>query len=61
MFTGNMKAIRNGKILEESLVPFVRACFPAGHRFQQDNDPAIHLPAFEIPQHLLVENTCRVS
>jgi len=39
MFTGNMNAIRYGKILEEGLVPFVRACFPAGHRFQQDNDP----------------------
>jgi len=31
MFTGNMNAIRYGKILEEFLVPFVRACFPAGH------------------------------
>lgn len=39
MFTGNMNAIRYGKIIETGLVPFVKTCFPAGHRLQQDNDP----------------------
>ena len=39
MFTGKMDAIRYGKIIEAGLVPFVRACFPDGHRLHQDNDP----------------------
>ena len=39
MFTGNMNAIRYGKIIEASLVPFVRTCYPDGHRLQQDNNP----------------------
>ena len=39
MFTGNMNAIRYGKILEAGLVPFIRTCFPDGHRVHQDNDP----------------------
>ena len=39
MFTGKMNAIRYGKIIEAGLVPFVRTCFPDGHRLYQDNDP----------------------
>lgn len=39
IFTGTMDAIKFGKILEASLVPFVRTCFPDGHRLQMDNDP----------------------
>lgn len=39
MFTGNMNAVRFGKIIEAALVPFVRTCYPDGHRLQQDNDP----------------------
>ena len=27
------------EILEKSLVPFIRAVYPDGHRFVQDNDP----------------------
>ena len=38
IFTGNMNAIRYGKIFEQGLVPFVKANFPDGHRFQQDDD-----------------------
>lgn len=39
MFSGKMNAIKYGKIIETGLVPFVRACFSAGHRLQQHNDP----------------------
>ena len=39
MFTGNMNASRYEQILERSLIPFIQDCYPAGHRFQQDNDP----------------------
>ena len=39
LFTGNMDAVRYQQILESSLVPFIQSCYPAGHRFQQDNDP----------------------
>ena len=39
IFTGTMNAIKFGKILEASLVPFVRTCFPDGHRLPMDNDP----------------------
>ena len=39
MFTGNLNAIRYGKIIETGIVPLVKTCFPAGHRLQQDNDP----------------------
>ena len=39
MFTGNMNTMRYGKIIEASLVPFVRTCYPDGHRLQQDNNP----------------------
>ena len=39
MFSGNMNAIRYGKVVEAGLVPFVKAYYPAGHRLQQDNDP----------------------
>ena len=39
MFTGNMNAIRYGKVVEAGLVPFIKTCFPDGHRLQQDNDP----------------------
>ena len=38
MFTGNINTIRFGKIIEASLVHFVRTCYPDGHRLQQDND-----------------------
>lgn len=38
-FTGNMNAVKYGKILETGLVPFIRACFPDGAHLQQDNDP----------------------
>ena len=39
MLSGNMNAIRYGKIVEAALVPFVKTCYPDGHRLQQDNDP----------------------
>ena len=39
MFTGNMNTMRYDKSIEASLVPFVRTCYPDGHRLQQDNDP----------------------
>lgn len=39
IFTGTMDAIKFGKILEASLVPFVRTCYPDGHRLQMDNNP----------------------
>ena len=39
LFTGIMDAERYEQILERSLVPFIQSCYPAGHRFQQDNDP----------------------
>ena len=39
MFTGIMNAPRYEQILEQSLLPFIQGCYPAGHRFQQDNDP----------------------
>ena len=39
IFTGIMDAIRFGQILDTSLAPFIRECFPDGHRFQMDNDP----------------------
>lgn len=28
MFTGNMNAVKYGRILETGLVPFIRICFP---------------------------------
>ena len=34
MFTGNMNAVKYGKILEAGLVPFIRTCYPEGHRLQ---------------------------
>ena len=39
IFGGNMNAIRYGKILEASLVPFLQKYYPDGHRLVQDNDP----------------------
>ena len=39
IFTGIIDAQRYTQILDRSLVPFIRSCYPAGHRFQQDNDP----------------------
>jgi len=39
MFTGIMNAVRYGKILESSLVPFIKTYFPDDYRLQQDNDP----------------------
>ena len=39
MFTGNMNAVKYGRILETGLVPFIRICFPDSARLQQDNNP----------------------
>ena len=39
IFTGIMDAECYAQILDRSLVPFIRSCYPAGHRFQQENDP----------------------
>ena len=39
IFTGNMNAPRYAKILESSLLPFIKECYPRGHKLQQDNDP----------------------
>ena len=39
IFTGIMNAIRYTDILSASLLPFIKECYPDGHRFQQDNDP----------------------
>ena len=39
IFTENLTAIRFGKIIESSLVPFIREKFPVAHKFQMDNDP----------------------
>ena len=39
MFNGIMNAERYTKILEKSLVPFIKEHFAARHRLQQDNDP----------------------
>jgi len=39
MFSGIMNAPRYGEILETGLVPFIKTCYPDGHRLQQDNDP----------------------
>ena len=39
IFTGIMNAIRYSQILSTSLLPFIRECYPEGHRLQQDNDP----------------------
>ena len=38
IFTENLNAVRFGKIMEASLIPFVRSNFPR-HKFQMDNDP----------------------
>ena len=65
MFTVNMNTIRYGKIIEASLVPFVRTCYPDGHRLQQDNDPKHSskyiLVDFQGSWHILVENSTRVT
>ena len=39
IFSENLTAIRFGKIVESSLVPFIRDKFPVDHKFQMDNDP----------------------
>ena len=39
IFTGIMNATRYTDILDASLIPFLENHYPAGHRFQQDNDP----------------------
>jgi len=39
MFTDNLNAIRFGKIVQTSLVPFIRSKFGRCHKFQMDNDP----------------------
>lgn len=39
IFEGKMNAPLFISILCQSLVPFIRAVYPDGHRFMQDNDP----------------------
>ena len=39
IFTGTLIATRYTRILDAALVPFIQQYYPAGHRFQQDNDP----------------------
>lgn len=39
LFTGIMVSTIYTDILSAALLPFLAAKFPAGHRFQQDNDP----------------------
>lgn len=39
IFEGKMNAPMYTKLLENALIPFIREYYPAGHRFQQDNDP----------------------
>ena len=39
IFIENLTAIRFGKIIESSLVLFIREKFPVAHKFQMDNDP----------------------
>ena len=38
IFSEKLTAICYSKILETSLIPFIRSKFPCQHRFQQDND-----------------------
>ena len=38
MFTGNMNAMRLGRIFEAGLVPYINELFPTGHQFYLDND-----------------------
>lgn len=39
LFQGNMTATRYTAILQASLLPFIEAKYPDGHRLLQDNDP----------------------
>ena len=39
IFSKNLTAIQFGKIVESSLVPFIRDKFPVDRKFQMDNDP----------------------
>ena len=39
VFKGIMNSTRYCEILESPLLPFLKASFPPGHQFQQDNDP----------------------
>ena len=39
IFEGKMNAPLFVEILEKSLIPFIRAVYPDGHRFVQDNNP----------------------
>ena len=39
MFSKNLTGVRYAKILETSLIPFIRSKFQHHHLFQQDNDP----------------------
>ena len=39
IFTGTMNAIIYSKILDASLLEFIKECYLHGHRLQQDNDP----------------------
>ena len=56
LFIGIMDAERYEQILERSLVPFIQSCYPAGHRFQQDNDPKHTSRRIERYSDQLVEN-----
>ena len=64
MFTGIMNAPRYEQILEQSLLPFIQGCYPAEHRFQQDNDQkhtSAHRKLFQVKRDQLVANTPRVT
>ena len=39
IFDGIMNAPLFLRILDQTLLPFLKSTFPDGHRFQQDNDP----------------------
>ena len=39
IFDGIMVKEPNVNILDKTLVPFIRAVYPEGHRFMADNDP----------------------
>ena len=39
IFEGKMNTPMYTKLLENALIPIIREYYPAGHRFQQDNDP----------------------
>ena len=56
IFEGKMNAPLYEKILEKTLVPFLRKQFSEGHKFMQDNDPK-HTSR-HIRQYFEEENIC---